>query len=139
MANQISPRGGRRTNIIPRAIPKRNIPALALLLPPGKADDDTPGDDFDRAILRNNASDRLAVLEAAPDACSLTCGTVNFGDEVFPGDALKLHPALAGANHVDAGLGGQPPDRTGGQPESPHSISVIIPACSARAEFINAW
>jgi 3-keto-5-aminohexanoate cleavage enzyme len=27
--------------------------------------------------------DRLAVLEARPDACSLTCGTVNFGDEVF--------------------------------------------------------
>ena len=27
--------------------------------------------------------DRLAVLGAAPDACSLTCGTVNFGDEVF--------------------------------------------------------
>jgi uncharacterized protein (DUF849 family) len=26
---------------------------------------------------------RLAVLEAAPDSCSLTCGTVNFGDEVF--------------------------------------------------------
>lgn len=26
---------------------------------------------------------RLAVLEAGPDACSLTCGTVNFGDEVF--------------------------------------------------------
>src|SRR5437764_14755101 len=26
---------------------------------------------------------RLAVLDAAPDACSLTCGTVNFGDEVF--------------------------------------------------------
>lgn len=26
---------------------------------------------------------RLAVLGAAPDACSLTCGTVNFGDEVF--------------------------------------------------------
>jgi uncharacterized protein (DUF849 family) len=26
---------------------------------------------------------RLAVLEAQPDACSLTCGTVNFGDEVF--------------------------------------------------------
>jgi 3-keto-5-aminohexanoate cleavage enzyme len=31
-------------------------------------------DSFDR---------RLAVLDAAPDACSLTCGTVNFGDEVF--------------------------------------------------------
>jgi uncharacterized protein (DUF849 family) len=27
--------------------------------------------------------ERLAVLEAGPDACSLTCGTVNFGDEVF--------------------------------------------------------
>jgi uncharacterized protein (DUF849 family) len=27
--------------------------------------------------------DRLAVLEAAPDSCSLTCGTVNFGDDVF--------------------------------------------------------
>jgi uncharacterized protein (DUF849 family) len=26
---------------------------------------------------------RLAVLDASPDACSLTCGTVNFGDEVF--------------------------------------------------------
>ncbi len=28
-------------------------------------------------------ADRLAVLDAEPDACSLTCGTVNFGDEVF--------------------------------------------------------
>ena len=27
--------------------------------------------------------DRLAVLDAAPDGCSLTCGTVNFGDDVF--------------------------------------------------------
>jgi 3-keto-5-aminohexanoate cleavage enzyme len=26
---------------------------------------------------------RLAVLDAGPDACSLTCGTVNFGAEVF--------------------------------------------------------
>jgi uncharacterized protein (DUF849 family) len=26
---------------------------------------------------------RLRVLEAEPDSCSLTCGTVNFGDEVF--------------------------------------------------------
>src|SRR5215470_2352409 len=26
---------------------------------------------------------RLAVLDAAPESCSLTCGTVNFGDEVF--------------------------------------------------------
>ncbi|MQW78083.1 3-keto-5-aminohexanoate cleavage protein [Nocardioides sp. dk4132] len=27
--------------------------------------------------------DRLRVLDAAPDSCSLTTGTVNFGDEVF--------------------------------------------------------
>ena len=27
--------------------------------------------------------ERLAVLEAEPDSCSLTCGTVNFGDDVF--------------------------------------------------------
>lgn len=27
--------------------------------------------------------DRLAVLDAGPDMCSLTCGTVNFGDDVF--------------------------------------------------------
>ena len=27
--------------------------------------------------------DRLAVLDAEPDSCSLTCGTVNFGGEVF--------------------------------------------------------
>jgi uncharacterized protein (DUF849 family) len=26
---------------------------------------------------------RLKVLDAAPDGCSLTCGTVNFGDDVF--------------------------------------------------------
>jgi uncharacterized protein (DUF849 family) len=28
-------------------------------------------------------ADRLAVLDAQPDGCSLTCGTVNFGDDVF--------------------------------------------------------
>ncbi|GAA3803885.1 3-keto-5-aminohexanoate cleavage protein [Sphaerisporangium flaviroseum] len=28
-------------------------------------------------------ADRLKVLDAGPDACSLTCGTVNFGDDVF--------------------------------------------------------
>jgi uncharacterized protein (DUF849 family) len=27
--------------------------------------------------------DRLRVLDADPDSCSLTCGTVNFGDDVF--------------------------------------------------------
>ncbi|GAB1817126.1 beta-keto acid cleavage family enzyme [Herbidospora sp. RD11066] len=28
-------------------------------------------------------TERLRVLDAGPDACSLTCGTVNFGDDVF--------------------------------------------------------
>ena len=28
-------------------------------------------------------SDRLRVLDAEPDSCSLTCGTVNFGSDVF--------------------------------------------------------
>jgi uncharacterized protein (DUF849 family) len=33
--------------------------------------------------VTDSFADRLAVLDAAPDACSLTCGTVNFGAEVF--------------------------------------------------------
>jgi 3-keto-5-aminohexanoate cleavage enzyme len=33
--------------------------------------------------VTDSFGDRLAVLDAGPDACSLTCGTVNFGDEVF--------------------------------------------------------
>ena len=33
--------------------------------------------------VTDSFADRLAVLDAAPDACSLTCGTVNFGDGVF--------------------------------------------------------
>ena len=33
--------------------------------------------------VTDSFDDRLAVLEASPDACSLTCGTVNFGDDVF--------------------------------------------------------
>lgn len=33
--------------------------------------------------VRDLLDDRLRVLDAAPDSCSLTCGTVNFGDEVF--------------------------------------------------------
>jgi uncharacterized protein (DUF849 family) len=33
--------------------------------------------------VTDSFGDRLAVLDASPDACSLTCGTVNFGDEVF--------------------------------------------------------
>ena len=33
--------------------------------------------------VRDALEDRLRVLEARPDSCSLTMGTVNFGDEVF--------------------------------------------------------
>src|SRR5262249_161259 len=33
--------------------------------------------------VTDSFDDRLAVLDAAPDACSLTCGTGNFGDDVF--------------------------------------------------------
>jgi uncharacterized protein (DUF849 family) len=33
--------------------------------------------------VTDSYQDRLRVLDAAPDACSLTCGTVNFGDDVF--------------------------------------------------------
>jgi 3-keto-5-aminohexanoate cleavage enzyme len=33
--------------------------------------------------VTDSFENRLAVLDAAPDACSLTCGTVNFGDDVF--------------------------------------------------------
>jgi uncharacterized protein (DUF849 family) len=33
--------------------------------------------------VTDSFDDRLAVLDAGPDACSLTCGTVNFGEDVF--------------------------------------------------------
>ncbi|HET7310234.1 MAG TPA: 3-keto-5-aminohexanoate cleavage protein [Mycobacteriales bacterium] len=33
--------------------------------------------------VTDSEADRLAVLEAGPDAASLTCGTVNFGADVF--------------------------------------------------------
>jgi 3-keto-5-aminohexanoate cleavage enzyme len=33
--------------------------------------------------VSDSEADRLAVLDAAPDAASLTCGTVNFGNDVF--------------------------------------------------------
>lgn len=33
--------------------------------------------------VTDSLDDRLRVLDAEPDSCSLTCGTVNFGDDVF--------------------------------------------------------
>ncbi len=33
--------------------------------------------------VTDSYADRLAVLDAGADSCSLTCGTVNFGDDIF--------------------------------------------------------
>jgi uncharacterized protein (DUF849 family) len=33
--------------------------------------------------VTDSYEERIRVLDAGPDSCSLTCGTVNFGDEVF--------------------------------------------------------
>ena len=33
--------------------------------------------------VHDRLEDRLQVLDAEPDSCSLTCGSVNFGDDVF--------------------------------------------------------
>ena len=41
--------------------------------------------------VRDSLEKRLTVLDAEPDACSLTCGTTNFGDEVF----LNPYPFMA--------------------------------------------
>jgi len=41
--------------------------------------------------VRDSLEKRLTVLDAEPDACSLTCGTSNFGDDVF----LNPYPFMA--------------------------------------------
>ena len=38
---------------------------------------------LDRRVGARPSETRLTVLDAGPDACSLTCGTTNFGDDVF--------------------------------------------------------
>ena len=54
--------------------------------------------------VTDSFADRLAVLDAAPDACSLTCGTVNFGDDVFHNPlAVRQGPVPA-----DPGAPGDP-------------------------------
>jgi len=71
-----------------------------LLLPfPGKADD-TQGDDFDRAIFRNT------IDHFSKGRHIFRYDT--FGDEIFWGDALKLHLALAGAANGGVGAGVSP-------------------------------
>jgi hypothetical protein len=74
--------------------------ALALLPFPCGADDDTSGNGFDRAIRRNHTSlfsDGRHIFRYD-----------TFGDEVFWGDALKLHLALAGTNNGGVGAGVSP-------------------------------
>jgi uncharacterized protein (DUF849 family) len=47
--------------------------------------------------VTDSEEDRLRVLEALPDAASLTCGTVNFGDDVFlnrPGFIVELYTRM---------------------------------------------
>lgn len=73
--------------------------ALALLPLLSKADD-TLGRDFDRAGRRNNT------ILFAEGRQIFRYDT--FGDEVFWGDALKLHLALAGADHGGVGQGVNP-------------------------------
>jgi hypothetical protein len=73
---------------------------LALLPFPGSADDDTSGTGFDRAIRRNHTSlfrDGRHIFRYD-----------TFGDEVFWGDALKLHLALAGPSNGGVGSGVSP-------------------------------
>jgi hypothetical protein len=73
--------------------------ALALPLLPllGRADNDSSGDDFDRAILRNDT-------KLFKDGRQIFRYDM-FGDEAFWGDALKLHLALAGQNLGGLGPG----------------------------------
>ncbi len=42
--------------------------------------------------IGDSFADRVGVLDAQPDSCSITCGTVNFGDDVFanPWALIKL-------------------------------------------------
>jgi hypothetical protein len=77
---------------------KNMLAALALMLLPfvGKADG-TSGDDFDRAILRNSTN----LFKEGRHIFRYD----TFGDELFWGDALKLHLALAGTNHGGIGPG----------------------------------
>ncbi|MEU8270289.1 3-keto-5-aminohexanoate cleavage protein [Sphaerisporangium sp. NPDC049002] len=51
--------------------------------------------------VTDSYADRLRVLDAGPDACSLTCGTVNFGDEVF----LNPWPFMAELYQATQSLG----------------------------------
>jgi uncharacterized protein (DUF849 family) len=50
--------------------------------------------------VTDSFDDRLAVLDAAPDACSLTCGTVNFGDEVFANPWPFIRELYARTQHA---------------------------------------
>jgi hypothetical protein len=74
--------------------------ALALLPMAGKADNEVSGEDFGRPIRGNNAN----LLKEGRNIFRYD----TFGDEVFWGDALKLHLALAGTNYGGVGPGVSP-------------------------------
>jgi len=74
--------------------------ALALLPLVGKAGNDTSGDDLDRATLQNHAD----LFKQGRQIFRYD----TFGDEVFWGNGLKLHLALAGTNNGGVGPGVSP-------------------------------
>jgi len=74
--------------------------ALAVLPLAGRADNDASGEDRDRPRLQNNAN----LLNEGRHIFRYD----TFGDEVFWGDALKLHLALAGTNNGGVGPGVSP-------------------------------
>ena len=80
---------------------RHTLAAVALsLLPLAGFADDTEGDDFDRAIFGNTFDQ----FKEGRHAFRYD----TFGDEIFWGDALKLHLAIAGANNGGTGPGVSP-------------------------------
>jgi hypothetical protein len=69
--------------------------ALALLPMAGLSDNDVSGEDFGHPMPRNNAN----LFKEGRHIFRYD----TFGDEVFWGDALKLHLALAGTNNGGVG------------------------------------
>ncbi len=101
--------------------------------------------------VTDSFASRLAVLDAAPDACSLTCGTVNFGDDVFAnpwqvvpefelfdlGQVAALHRLLAefgppagGHVHCDLVMG-----VPGGMPGDVATLAAAVAALPAGATW----
>ncbi|MDT0202598.1 3-keto-5-aminohexanoate cleavage protein [Nocardioides sp. AE5] len=63
--------------------PTLSLPALSETVAALRAETDLVVQLSTGGSVHDPLEDRLAVLDAAPDSCSLTMGTVNFGDDVF--------------------------------------------------------